>query len=127
MTIVLAYARTAPGAAALEFAVAEAVARHDRLVLVSAEHDGPLAPADVATALGDHAATLAEAGLEAIADDSTLHDPSDRVIQAAQRHEARLIVLGLRQRSPVGKLLLGSTAQRILLDATCPVTSVKGE
>ena len=54
-----------------------------------------------------------------------LGDPSDAVVQVAQRREARLVVLGLRHRSPVGKIVFGSTAQRILLDATCPVLAVK--
>ena len=58
-------------------------------------------------------------------DRADLADPSDAVVQVAQRRDARLVVLGLRQRSAVGKMVFGSTAQRILLDATCPVLAVK--
>jgi nucleotide-binding universal stress UspA family protein len=48
-------------------------------------------------------------------------------IAAADRTDAEFIVIGLRRRSPVGKLLLGSNAQRVLLDASCPVLAVKAE
>ena len=37
----------------------------------------------------------------------------------------RLAVVGIHRRSPVGKALLGSTAQRVLLDAPCPVLAVR--
>ena len=36
-----------------------------------------------------------------------------------------LVVVGVRRRTPVGKMLLGSVAQRVILDARCPVVSVK--
>jgi nucleotide-binding universal stress UspA family protein len=47
------------------------------------------------------------------------------VLDAAEDHQADLIVIGLRRRTPVGKLFLGSTAQRIILEADCPVVAVK--
>ena len=52
---------------------------------------------------------------------------SGRVFTEAliDREAASVIVIGLRHRTPVGKLLLGSSAQRILLDAACPVLAVK--
>jgi nucleotide-binding universal stress UspA family protein len=52
-------------------------------------------------------------------------DPADEVLKAAESSSAEFIVIGLRRRSPVGKLLLGSNAQRVLLDAGCPVLAVK--
>jgi len=52
-------------------------------------------------------------------------DVADEVLRVADETDASLIVIGLRRRSPVGKLLLGSSAQRILLDADRPVLAVK--
>ncbi len=47
------------------------------------------------------------------------------MLKTAESTNAEFIVIGLRRRSPVGKLLLGSNAQRVLLDAGCPVLAVK--
>ena len=52
-------------------------------------------------------------------------DASEEILAVAREHRAELVVIGLRRRSPVGKLLMGSTAQRVLLDAACPVLAVK--
>ena len=54
-------------------------------------------------------------------------DPADDLIAVADEVGADFIVIGLRRRTPVGKLILGSNAQRILLDAPCPVLAVKAE
>jgi nucleotide-binding universal stress UspA family protein len=54
-------------------------------------------------------------------------DAAAELISTAEATAADFIVIGLRRRSPVGKLLLGSNAQRILLDAACPVLAVKAE
>ena len=54
-------------------------------------------------------------------------EPAEDLISIAEDSHAELIVIGLRRRSPVGKLILGSNAQRILLDAHCPVLAVKAD
>jgi nucleotide-binding universal stress UspA family protein len=51
--------------------------------------------------------------------------PAEDLLQAAKDEEADLIVIGIRRRSPVGKLILGSNAQDILLHADCAVLAVK--
>ena len=52
-------------------------------------------------------------------------DVAEDLIGTAVEVGAGLIVIGLRRRSPVGKLILGANAQRILLLSPCPVLAVK--
>jgi nucleotide-binding universal stress UspA family protein len=52
-------------------------------------------------------------------------DPVSDVLETAEEISADLIVIGIRRRSPVGKLVLGSNSQSILLEATIPVLAVK--
>ena len=51
--------------------------------------------------------------------------PSEDLLQAANDEDADLLVIGIRRRSAVGKLILGSNAQDILLHADCAVLAVK--
>jgi nucleotide-binding universal stress UspA family protein len=60
-------------------------------------------------------------------DADPLTDLADQILELADEAGVELIVLGLRRRSASGKLILGSSAQRILLEASCPVLAVKVE
>ena len=53
------------------------------------------------------------------------HEPAEALLSVARAASADLIVIGMRRRSRVGKLVLGSTSQTILLGSDCPVLSVK--
>lgn len=53
------------------------------------------------------------------------NNPGEDLLEAAKEEEADLIVIGVRRRSPVGKLVLGSNAQHVLLHADCAVLAVK--
>jgi nucleotide-binding universal stress UspA family protein len=129
-TIVVGYVPTPEGEAAFDRAVAECKLRGLSLVLVNSRPSGRTG------GRGDLA--LTEEQVQAIHDrlhaSGIDHDvrglvegngPADDLIAVADETEAELIVIGLRRRTPVGKLILGSHAQRILLDASCPVLAVK--
>ena len=47
------------------------------------------------------------------------------LVQIAEQKKIDEIIIGVRKRSKVGKLLLGSTAQYVVLHAPCPVTTIK--
>ena len=117
--IVVGYSAKPEGRAALQRAVAEARLRHARLIVV---HTSPDAEVDELTAEFDAFGVPYE-----VKQAPDALDPAEELINAADSVDAVFIVIGLRRRSPVGKLLLGSNAQRVLLDASCPVLAVKAE
>ena len=47
------------------------------------------------------------------------------LVKFAEENGVELIVVGVKKRSKVGKILLGSTAQYVIIKAPCPVLSVK--
>jgi nucleotide-binding universal stress UspA family protein len=126
--IVVGWTPNAEGEAAIDAAVAEA-GRHDAVLhVVNASNGRSHADAKSASdeqldALRDR---LSGQGVEHEVEQTVgTFDPAEAILDAADRHSAALVVLGLRRRTPVGKLLMGSTAQRVLLQSKCPVLAVK--
>lgn len=121
-TVVIGYVPKPEGDAALLAGIEEARRRGAPVVVVHALLDDDPEPGYVA----EVRAALAESGLEhELRVLERGHDASDELVDVAEELDAELIVIGLRRRSPVGKLILGSNAQRVLLDAPCPVLTVK--
>jgi nucleotide-binding universal stress UspA family protein len=83
------------------------------------ESGGPLPPAAVARHAADRGVDLTTVAHPEGA------DFGDALIDWSYAEDTAMVVIGLRRRSPVGKLFLGSTSQRILLEAGCPVHAVK--
>jgi nucleotide-binding universal stress UspA family protein len=128
VAIIVGYVPTPEGVAALESAIDEAHRRHQRLVVVNSSRGE--SPVDKRFASGTEWQSveqrLAESGLDhELTQLVESKDAADQILRLASELNAELIVIGLRRRTPVGKLLLGSQAQTILLEAECPVLAVK--
>ena len=128
MTIVIGYIPNPVGEAALEAGLAEAAARGDDVVILNSPRRGATVDADLLDEAAETAlvARAAEVGVTARFDHADHGPDVVATFQAVVRASgARLIVIGLRRRSPIGKFVLGSNAQRLLLEADVPVLAVK--
>jgi nucleotide-binding universal stress UspA family protein len=126
--VVVGFVPTAQGRAALEEATRVARESGAHLVVVNTSRADSVVDDDLATGpdLDGVRAALDAAGVRHTVEHPVGGgDAAEEVLAAAERHSARLVVIGMRRRSAVGKLLLGSTAQRILVQAECPVLAVK--
>ena len=126
-TIVVGWMPDEYGEAALARAIEEARLRSGRLVVVNATRGDALVDDRYADddQLQRLTAGLADSGVEVDVRRSIGADVGDQVLATAEEVGAELVVIGLRRRSPVGKLIMGSVAQRILLGADCAVLAVK--
>ena len=128
MSVVVGYVPTPEGEAALTHAVQHARTLGTRLVVVNSSRgdatvDPRYAHPEQVEALDQR---LRSEGLDHVLVHGIRgHDAADELLAAAEQHRADLIVIGVRRRSPLGKLIMGSTAQRVVLEALCPVLAVK--
>ncbi|ANH40043.1 Universal stress protein [Nocardioides dokdonensis FR1436] len=128
--VVVGYVNKPEGRAALARGIEEARLRGLRLVVVSSHRGGAEYDTEAAgkaqTELDDVRSQLEGAEVEfELRQLVRGFEPAEDLIGITADNDAELLVIGLRRRSPVGKLILGSNAQRILLDAPCPVLAVK--
>jgi nucleotide-binding universal stress UspA family protein len=129
-TIVVGYVSRPEGRAALRVGVAEAKLRGARLLVVNSTKGGQQVDVGDAAAVGEELDAirqeLAQTGVDfEVRELARGEEVSEDLISVAEESDATFIVIGLRRRTPVGKLIMGSHAQRILLDASCPVLAVK--
>ncbi|MBA2528784.1 MAG: universal stress protein [Euzebyales bacterium] len=129
-TIVVGYLKSAEGRAALDAAITEARRRDATLLVVHSMRGGTRDENRQAISYREELEAV-EARLE---NEGIRYEtrelvqgrtPAEDLLDISRRGDVDLIVIGLRRRSPVGKLVLGSNAQDILLHADCPVLAVK--
>lgn len=129
-TVVVGFVPKPEGEAALAAGISEAKLRGSKLVVVNSHRGGQDFDGEAARAAEQDMSGI-EAQLDAAGVEYDIRqlvrgfEPAEDLISIAEANGAELLVIGLRRRSPVGKLILGSNAQRVLLDAPCPVLAVK--
>lgn len=131
MTILVGYSPSPEGKAAVAFGIDQARAFDDTLIVLNAGIGETPDERGVATNtdMDELKETLRASEVShEILQFLRGNDPVEELLALAEATEdTRMIVIGSRRRSPVGKLIMGSTAQRIILEADVPVVSVKAE
>lgn len=119
-TVVIGYVSRPEGEAALAAGIEEARRRAADVVLVQR----PVDDEPVSGAVPD---LLARSDLRhEVRPLPPGGDFAEELVEAADGPDD-LIVIGVRRRSRTGKLILGTSAQHVLLDAACPVLTVKAD
>jgi nucleotide-binding universal stress UspA family protein len=125
--IVVGYTADQFGRVALEHGIAEAKLRGSTLLVVNSTAgdsyvDAAFAQSDAVDQLEQ---LLTDCGVEYKIEQPVGKYAADALLEAMDRFEAELLVIGIRHRNPVGKLLLGSVSQQLILECRKPVLAVK--
>jgi nucleotide-binding universal stress UspA family protein len=125
--IVVGYSADPFGRAALEHGIAEAKLRGTSLRVVNATAGDAYVDNRFAqpSEVHDIEERLATCGVEYELSQPVGVDAVEELLTTMERGDADLLVIGIRHRNPVGKLLLGSVAQQLLLECPKPVLAVK--
>lgn len=130
MKILVGYTPAPEGIAALDFAVAHAKLTDAHLTVLNTGKNGDYSDPVYASSADIDAvdAELGQSGLEyEIRRPNDGLSATDSILSVAEESGADLLVIGLRKRSAVGKLITGSTAQAVLLNANVPVICVPAQ
>jgi nucleotide-binding universal stress UspA family protein len=127
MVIVIGFIPDQYGEAALAHGLDEATRRQTGIVVVNTTKGDALVDKRYLGAEGKVTLEqrLVDSGVEHEVRQTMGRDIADEILAVAADVDADAIVIGIRQRSPVGKLIMGSVAQRVIIDAACPVIAVK--
>lgn len=123
MSVLVFYKSTPEGAEAIRAGAVQAAFHATDLVVHNVPPDG--AEAETVAALASGAAAGAGVSVTTVPEPDDGGSGVDEFLAAAESSDVALLVLGIRHRTAVGKLILGSTEQQILLDAPRQVLAVK--
>jgi nucleotide-binding universal stress UspA family protein len=130
MTLLVAYVARPEGQAALDKGIEIAKRRNERLVVVNASPGGTKEDEAMIDVQESERVEklLRTAGIDAefkqFVRGKSAVDEINALVDSLQ---ASVLIIGLRKRSPVGKLIMGSVAQELLLTVSCPVLAVKAK
>ncbi len=128
MTILVAYVPRPEGQVALEKGIEIALRRDEDLVVVNASPGGSKEDSSLSDVVDYErvkealAASGVRGDLKQLVRGKTAVQEIQELVETLR---ASLLIIGLRKRSPIGKLIMGSVAQEILLTVTCPILAVK--
>ena len=127
MTVVVGYIPDEYGEAALTAGIEEAERRGAELVVVNSTKGDALVDRRFVgqAGLAELEERLSGVGVAHQVRQTLGVDVAQEILRVAADTNADVIVIGMRHRTPVGKLIMGSVAQQILLDARCWVLAVK--
>src|SRR5690625_4443187 len=129
MTIVGGNSQSGQGMAALQAALRYTQRSRSKLIVSAQlycdpEHGPTATTADAVRAALDE---VSEQELDVEVCTRSEADIGEFLLGVVESSEATLLVIGLRRKSPIGKLNLGASARRVVLGAPCPVLAVKDE
>ncbi len=130
MTVLVAYVPRPEGQAALDKGIEIATKNNEPLVVVNA---GPGGRSDDPNVVSGYEVERVEERLASLPIKAEFkvfvrgNSAIEEIEEMVQTLQVTVLVIGLRKRNPVGKLLLGSMAQEILLNVPCPVLAVKAD
>jgi nucleotide-binding universal stress UspA family protein len=130
MKLLVSYSGTKESEAALKIARKHAKIFDAKLVVVSSSEGGkgekPEEINKIKQDLESLQKDISEDGIECEVEQLARGlTPGEDIVLFAEENDIEQIYVGIRKKSRTSKLILGSTAQYIILKANCPVTSVK--
>ncbi|MGO3324968.1 universal stress protein [Gordonia sp. (in: high G+C Gram-positive bacteria)] len=134
--IVVGYAGGSHGRACLEQAIEEASARDTSVLVINAVPEGGRGGSGLGSSgrgtlvvdadeIAQVQERLAVSGVRFEIRQQIGAVPAEELLRAMDDPNAEILVIGMRRRTQVGKLLLGSTSQYLLIECAKPVMVVK--